>query len=93
MERRTSQTVQKESPGEHFQKLLNVLGGIEPSALAIYIQQHKVTPILDEVPTRVELKKAIAAVADGDGKAWGADGAVALPLALRTLAPPLAHPK
>ena len=55
---------------EHFQKLLNVPGDIEPTALA-NIQHHNVMIILDETPTMEELMKAVASLADG--KAPGGD--------------------
>jgi len=56
---------------EHFQKLLNVPGDIEPEALD-NIRQCTTITCLDEMPTMAEMAKAIASLKDG--KAPGGDG-------------------
>lgn len=57
--------------GEHFQKLLNVPGDIEPEALD-NIQQRITNTCLDEIPTMDEMTRAVASLRDG--KAPGSDG-------------------
>ncbi|KAK3514603.1 hypothetical protein QTP70_021515 [Hemibagrus guttatus] len=56
---------------EHFQKLLNVPGEIEPEALD-NIQQRTIKTCLDETPSMDETMKAIMGLKDG--KAPGGDG-------------------
>ena len=56
---------------EHFQKLLNVPGGIDHEALD-NIPQRITKTSLDEIPTMAEMARAIAGLKDG--KAPGEDG-------------------
>ena len=56
---------------EHFQKLLNVPGGIDHEALD-NIPQRITKTSLDEIPTMYEMARAIAGLKDG--KAPGVDG-------------------